>query len=285
VKTPTDLKRSLLLFVAPLCLHAAAPTADWAPNLDASMDWINNASNGEAVWDRVDALRFRADSLSSGKYDLGRSDAAHLSIHLAGDWFPRFLKLDSAAAGARVDWQHTFGADEWAPVFTAEAGGDYVAVVESGRRGTDGFANFKLAKKFGQAWHVAVNEKLDRYRAKQSVFDSTSRESALEVSRDINPDTRISLSGRWRDGDVVTYAQFRRPDLLAIAHDYARLTTFKLHQTAYAIDGRTVAGRLAVVHATAEDTAVVLSYEYSSTRHTGLKFANQIFSLGFVRQY
>jgi len=278
-------KRALLLLLAPLWLHAAAPVADWAPNLDASIDWINNATNGEAVWDRVDALRLRADVLSSGKYDLGRYDVAHASVHFAGDWFPRFLKLDSGAGGARVDWQHTFGRDEWAPVFTAEGGADYVMTVESACRGFDGFGNLKLAKKFGAAWHLAVNERFDRYNAKRSVFDSGSRETTLEVGRDINPDTRLTVSGRWRTGDVVTYAQFRRPDLAAIAHDFAALTTFKLHQTAYAIDARTVAGRVALVHATAEDTAVVLAYEYSATRATGLKFGNQIISLGFIRQY
>lgn len=279
------MKRFLILLLTPLCIRAAAPGNDWAPNLNASIDWINNASNGEAVWDRVDALRLGADVLSSAKYDLTRYDAAHVSVHLAGDWFPRFVKLDRAAGGGRVDWQHTFGTDEWAPIFIAEAGADYVGTVESARRGFDTLVNLKLAKKFGKAWHVAAAEKFDRYDAKRSVFDSGSRESTLEIGRDINPDTRLTFGGRWRTGDVVTYAQFRRPDLVAIAHDSAALTTFKLRQTAYAIDARTVAGRIALVHATAEDTAVIVSYEYSATRSTGLKYANQVISVGFVRQY
>lgn len=277
--------KRLALLLLPLLAHAAAPSATWSPNLTASIDWINNVSNGEAVWDRLDALRLNADALSSLRYDLGRFDAVHFSLHLAGDWFPRFEKLDSAAGGLRADWQHTFGADEWAPVFTFEGGGDYVAVVESARRGIDGVVNLKLTKKFGNVWHVGLTERFDRYNAKRGVFDSGSRETALEVARDINPTTRLSVTGRWREGDVVTYAQFNRPDLAAIAHDSAALTTFRLHQTAYAIDARTIAGRVALVHATSEEAALVLAYEYSSTSHTGLKYANQVISLGLVRQY
>ncbi len=93
------------------------------------------------------------------------------------------------------------------------------------------------------------------------------------------------LSGRWRDGDVVTYAQYHRPDLLAIAHDHLPLRTFHEAMTAYAANGQTVAGRAALVHATTEETALVLAYEYARTTGTNLRFVNQVVSLSFVRQY
>ena len=275
----------LLLPALTIAAFAAAPANDWAPNATATVAWNSNLSNGEAVWDRIGAIDLGADVLASSEYKLSPTDAWHASVHLATDWVPRFYRLTRAAGGLRADWQHTFGRDAFAPVFTIEAGGDGVAVVEHERQGYTGFVNLKLAKKFGEFWRVAITDRFDAANARLAVFDSRSHEAGIEISRDINDSTRFTLSGRWRNGDVVTYAQYDRPDLRAIAHDFAPLRTFREAMTAYAANARTVGGRAALVHATAEDTALILAYDYAATKGTNLRFENQVISLSWVRQY
>ncbi len=277
--------KRLALLLVPLAAYAAAPVTDWSPNFTGTVAWHGNISNGEAVWDRIGALELGADVVASSQYDLSHVDAIHASAHFAADWFPRFYRLTRGAAGARLDWQHTFGNDAFAPVFTVEGSADGIGAVESERQGFDGAITLKLSKKFADAWRVAISERFEQYAAKAGVFDSGSSEAAFEVSRDINDATRFVLSGRWRDGDVVTYAQYHRPDLLAIAHDHLPLRTFHEAMTAYAANGQTVAGRAALVHATTEETALVLAYEYARTTGTNLRFVNQVVSLSFVRQY
>ena len=277
--------KRLLLALLPLTAFAAAPVGDWSPNLTTTFAWQNNLSNGEAVWDRFTTLQIGADVLSSKQFQIAPFDAAHVSIHLAGDWIPRFNALDRGLGGVRADWQHTFGRGTIAPVFTFEAAGDGVAAQEKARRGWQNSATLRLAQQIGTAWRVAVSERFEQYSANSTVFDRHGNETAIEISRDINDDTRLVLTGRWRNGDVVTYAQYDRPDLMAIAHASERLTTFHTPMTAYATNADTTAGRLALVHATTEESAIALSYEYARTSRTGLRFANQTIALSFVRQY
>lgn len=279
------MKRISLLLLCPLAAFAAAPVSDWSPNATTFVAWQGNASNGGAIWDRVGALQLGADVLASSQYELARTDLLHASVHLAGDWYPRFDALTRGVAGLRADWQHTFGADEFAPVFTAELGGDGAYTGETARRGIAGEVTLKLSQRIGTRWRATLSERFDQYSANRAVFDNHSSETALEISRDINDATRFSLTGRWRDGDVVTYARYDRPDLVALAHDQADLNTFHQRMTAYAFTAKTLSGRAALIHATAEDTAVVLAYEYGRTSRSGTRFENSVISVSFVHQY
>ncbi len=264
---------------------AAAPNADWSPNLTTVTAWHWNISNGGAVWDRIGTLQLGADVLSSSEYQIGRYDSVHPSLHFGGDWFPRFKALNRGIGGARLDWQHRFGDSPRATLFTLEGEVDAVYPVESARRGTLTAINVRLAQRFGRTWRAAVTQRFEDFAAKGAVFDRRSTETIAEIARDFGSLTRVTLTGRWREGDVVTYAQFRRPDLQAVAHTMARLDTFRLPMTAYATEARTIAGRIAVVHATAEDTAVSLSYEYSMSSKGDLKFQNPVLALSYVIQY
>lgn len=281
------MKRLLLslLSLAPLAVFAAAPTDDWSPNLTAGVAWQNNLSHGEAVWDRISTLQVNADLLASSKYQAGLGDVFHATIHLGGDWVPRFSKLNGGVGGVRGDWQHTFGTDLFAPVFTAELSGDGVATSESARRGAEGAFTLRVAKRFRTGWRTAISERFDANHANSEVFRNRSSETAIEVGRDLNDSTRVTLTGRWRNGDVVTYAQYDRPDLLAIARASEALDTFRTAMTAYAMRAQTVSGRLALVRATSEETATILSYEYGRTTRSGLRFATQTIALSLVRQY
>jgi hypothetical protein len=277
--------KRLALLLLPFAAYAAAPVADWSPNVTGTVAWYSNISNGEAVWDRIGTLGLTADALASSRYALAHGDVFHLTVHLEGDYFPRFSTLNRGELGPRLDWQHTFGDDALAPVFTAEVGGDFVGTFESARRGVAGFLNLKLAKKFGEAWRVALNERFDEYDAKRAVFDGQGTTTSLEISRDLGETTRFSLTGTWREGDVVTYAQYTRPDLAAIARDSARLNTFHQTMTAYSTRARTIGGRAALVHAVDDETAVIVAYEYAATRRTDLRFENQTVSIACVRQF
>ncbi len=277
--------KRLALLLLPLSAFAVEPSADWSPNVTASALWQSNVSNGEATWDRIGALQFSADALASGHWDFSRNDVAHATVHLGADYFPRFDALDRGAAGLRADWHHTFGSDALAPVFSVEAGGDFVTTVETARRGTTGSVTVNLRKKLSETWRAAIRHRFERYDAKRSVFDGRGSETTLEIGHDINDTTRLAVSGRWREGDVVTYAEFTRPDLAAIAHDSAALKTFRRDMTAYATDARTVGGRVALIHATTDTTAVIVAYDYSRTSRTDLRFANQTISLSFVEQF
>lgn len=279
------MKRLVLLLLAPIAAFAAAPTFDWSPNLTLSAAWLNNVTNGEAVWDRIGAMQFGGDVVASSRYAVSPHDTFHLTAHFAADWVPRFYALTRGAAGARLDWQHTFGDDAFAPVFTIEGGGDAVAATEAARRGTDGAVTLRLQKRFEHGWRAALIQRFDRYAAHSPVFDNRSSTTAIEIGRDLNNATRLTLTGSWRDGDVVTYAQYHRPDLLAIAHAYAPLPTFHQNMTAYSATGKTIAGKLALVHATSESAAIELAYEYARTSGTDLRFANQVISLSIIHQY
>ena len=278
------MKRLALLFL-PLVALAAEPGNDWAPNGTFSALWQSNVSNGDNANDRIGALQFSADAVASGHFDLTKNDVAHATVHLAADWFPRFVALERGAGGLRVDWQHTFGADAFAPVFRIEGGGDFVATGETARRGTLGAVTLDLRKRITETWRAALRERFERYDAKRSVFDGRGTETSLEIAHDLNDTTRLAVTGRWRDGDVVTYAEAATPELIAVAHDSAALRTFHRDMTAYRTDARTVGGKIALIHATAEDSAMILAYEYARTSRTALRFVNQTISVSFVEQF
>ncbi|PTX91791.1 hypothetical protein [Opitutus sp. ER46] len=279
------MKRLLPLLLLPASLFAATPSTDWAPNITGVVAWQGNVTNGGAVWDRISTLQLAFDYLATSRRELSTADAFHLSTHLGGEYFPRFNALARGTLGGRADWQHTFGTSALAPVFTAELAGDGAITGESDRNGFGGTVTFRVDQRFARGWRAALRERLDAYKAGDVVFDSRSHETAIEIGHDFSEDMRVTLTGRWRQGDVVTHAQYNRPDLAAVAHHQKLVDTFKDPMTAYAADARTIGARLAFIRAIAPDTALMLSYEYAQTKHRDVQFENQTIALTHIRQY
>lgn len=277
--------KRICLLLLPLAAHAAAPVTDWSPNLTLLAAWHSNVTNGEAVWDRIGALDLGADTVASSQYVLSEYDTAHLTAHFAADWFPRFDGLDQGAAGGRLDWQHAFGRDALAPVLVLEASGDGVLANESPRNGLTGAVTLHLRKRFGVAWRAGVTQQFERYSARKSVFDHESSTTTAEIGRDLGEVTRVVFSASWRDGDVITYAQYHRPDLLAIAAASESNLTFRQLMTAYRIHAHNVSSKINLIRATSDAAAIEVGYEYAQTKRMGLRFENQIISLSIVRQF
>lgn len=216
----------LLLALLPFCAAFGAQSSDWTPNTTVSAAWMGNVSNGSAVWDRISTLQLGLNALSTMERDFTRSDAYYLSTHLGGEWYPRFLDLSQAELGARIGWRHTFGAGDFAPVFGVEGAGDWILASDKPRRGTLSAVTLKIGKRFASVWRATLSQRFDDYAAQRAVFDARGSETSLEIGRDFGNSTRLLLTGRWREGDVVTYANYDRPDLMAIARDSAVLETF-----------------------------------------------------------
>ncbi len=271
---------AFLVFLPPLARADA-----WAPNLTLTAAWNDNASNAERADDKVGAFSLAGDLLASERYTLGRADAAHVSFHVAGEWWPRFMGLSSVAGGGRVDWEHKFGLGALAPVFSAELAGDFVGANESGRRGMSAGATLALRKRFNDRWRARLSESFDEMYARAAVFDRSGAQTMLEVDRDLDEASRLTFAAFYRDGDVVSYATPPRPDIVALAPNRMPVSTFDRTFVAYSLRASTWGGRVAYVRALNQAAAVVAAYEVRRTERSSLRYVNQLVSLALVRQF
>jgi hypothetical protein len=273
-----------------LCLACAVVTLtvradNWAPNLTLTGTWDSNVTNANRSSDQIDTLLLKADALASRRFGVSRDDAVNLSFHGGADWFPRYNGLTAGALGLRGEWQHKFGLGPLAPTFSAEVAGDYIAAKETGRRGAATGLTFSLRKRFNDLTRVTVAYELARKDARYSVYDRLGREGSLELDRDLNETTRLTVGVRYRRGDVVSYATPPRPDLVSIAPDRLTVDTFGRSMVAYSIDARTWTGRAALTRALDENSAIVIGYEYRDTDHSPLRYVNHLVSVALVHQF
>jgi hypothetical protein len=280
-----------LAAIGPLLLLAAAWTTtivhaqDWAPNLTTTATWQDNASNAKPAADRISGLQLQADLIASHRYAIGRDDAIHPALHLAGEWWPRFDGLTLGAAGVRVEWRHTFGIGGLAPVFSIEAGADAVAVRESPRRGTASVLLATFRKRFTDTTTLTATQEFNDHNARAEVFDRKGSETAVEIGRDLGATSRVTLRLAYRDGDVLTHATPPRADLDALAVNQRDIDTFGRPLTAYSIEARTLGAKVAFIRALDQKTAAILAYEWRQTKRDPVRYLNQLVSLGVVHQF
>lgn len=279
------LSRTLLRSCVSALLLASFVRADeWAPNLTFAATYDDNVTNGRSSLVQTGALEFAADVLASERYALGRFDALELKAHGAASWWERFRQLTTGAIGARAEWHHQFGADPLAAETFVELGADAVAAKDGGRRGTATFLTLIARKRINPATRLALSQVFERHDARATVYDVQSATTEAEIARDLTPTMRVSLAAFWRQGDVVSHSQ-PRADFDAAARARAIVETFGTPLIAYAIDARTLGGRISVIRALDEFTALTLAYEYRSTEEGPIRFQNQRLSLGFVNQF
>ena len=264
---------------------AATRADDWAPNISFAPSWNDNASNADSSRDAFGALKLSGDLLASQRYVCGRDDSLHAGLHLSGEWWPRFNGLTSGGGGVRGEWQHKFGVDAHAPILSLEGAADAVAAKESVRRGFGTGVTLALRKRFNDLTRGTIAQEFSWYDARSRIFDRAASETSVEVDRDLTDVTRLTLTARYRDGDIVSYATGPRPDLDALAPHRGTLGTFGHPMTAYRIDAKTWSMRVAISHATSQSSAIVAAYEWRDTRRAPLSFTNNILSLAFVHQY
>lgn len=279
------LRASAVVLLGALVVPPAAHAEDWAPNLTVSGTWQDNATNAKPAADRIGALQFAGDLLATERYELGRSDSVHPTLHFAGEWWPRFHGLLQGMAGARLEWRHTFGSGPLAPEFSVDAGVDEVLAKETPRRGTRVGVRAMLRKRFNDVTRVTLTQEFTDHNARAAVFDARAAESGIELARDITNVARVALRAMYREGDMLSHATGPRPDLEAVATDWAEIATYGRPLTAYSVDARTVGAGVSAIRAMDTNTALILSYEWRKTNRAPLRFINQLVSAAVVHQY
>lgn len=282
---PASPFRLIRLLAGLAALTAAARADNWAPNLTATATWHTNATNADRSANRFEALQTSADLLAGERYALGRDDALHFTGHLAGEWWPRYSELLRGALGGRAEWRHQFGTDPLAPSVALEGAADFVAARETGRRGVGTGITASVRKRFDALTRVTLRHEVSWFDARYGTFDSTANETSLDLDRDLAPTTRLTLTLRYRDGDLVTYASGPRPDLESRAPNRTELNTFDRLMTAYRLDAQTWSGRLALVRALDASSAVSVAYEHRDTRRGPLHFPDHQLSIALVHQF
>jgi hypothetical protein len=271
-----------VLATVPTTLAAAD---NWAPNLTATAAWHSNATYADRSSDQLESLQLNADILAGRRYPFGRDDALVLTGHFAGDWWPRYDDLTRGVAGGRAEWRHQFGPDPRAPIVAFEGAADFVETKQTGRSGFSTAVSASVRKRFNDFTRVTLRHEVTWFDARIRTFDSGASETSIELDRDLTSTTRLTFAARFRDGDIVTYATGLRPDLEVRAPNRIELDTFDRLMTAYRIDATTWSGRVGLVRALDDSSAIVLAYEYRNTTRGPLRFPDHLLSVALVHQF
>ena len=264
---PSSLHRLALISAALITVATSLTAADnWAPNLTATAAWHSNATYADRSSDQLESLQLNADILAGRRYQFGRDDALVLTGHFAGDWWPRYNDLTRGAAGGRAEWRHQFGSDPRAPVVALEGAADFVEAKETGRSGVSTAVSASVRKRFNDFTRLTLRHEVAWFDARIGTFDSGASETSIELDRDLTTTTRLTFAARFREGDIVTYASGLRPDLEARAPNRIELDTFDRLMTAYRIDATTWAGRVGLVRALDDSSAIIADTVWKALR-------------------
>lgn len=264
-------------------LHAAA--TEWAPNVTTTAAWHDNANNALSSADQLDSLQLNADLLSSNDYKLGPTDTLRATAHLGGDYWPRYRKLLTGTAGGRAGWLHAFGPAPTASTLSLEVGADALYSGERARNGTTSFALAAFRHRLNSETRLTLQHELARHDARHAVYDRTSNESSIELGYDPSPKSRLTLTARYRTGDLVSYAATPSAELVSITRVSAVTDTFDRPLVASSIDARTWSTRLAYLRAFDDSSAIIVAYELRQNRASPVRFTNNILSVALVHQF
>jgi hypothetical protein len=265
-------------------LTAGARAANWAPNLTTSATWDSNASQARSSSVQIDGLEIQADVLASESVALGPQDALHGTAHLNATWWPRFERLNTAAAGARGEWRHRFGPGPFASELGIGIGGDAIAARDPGRRGTSGALLFRFDKHLTDVARLTLRQAFTRDYARAEVYDGKAAQTTLELARELTDLARLVLGVDWRKGDLASHSQ-PRSDFDDVARTSAEVNTFRTPLIAYAVNARTISGRAAIIRALDAASALIVAYEYRDTSGGPVRFQNHRASLALVHQF
>ena len=230
-------------------------------------------------------MQLNADIIASKRYEFGADDSVRLGAHFAGDWWPSYNALLSGAAGGRAELRHQFGANPLAPNISVEGAFDGVETKEKGRSGIGASVTARLEKRFDPLTRATLWYEVSWYDARLGTYDYGTSEAALQLDRDFSKVMRLSLTGRISTGDILTYATGSRPDLEDRAPNRVETTTFDRLMTAYRIVAQTWSGRISLVRAVDDSTALLGAYEYRESKRGPLRFPNHMLSVAMVYQY
>ena len=280
-----SIRSSCLLLLVFVPLAFAGLPADWATNITTAATWNSNATNADRSSDTIGALQLRADASVTHRIALGTDDALFTGGDLTAEAWPRFDGLNRATLGPRLAWQHKFGLGALAPTITTELSGDAVFAHETDRSGLSGGVTVALRKRFDFATRLSLTHEWTRHDARTLVFDRTSRETALELARDLDERWQLSLALRYRQGDVLSYATPPRADLVALAKVRVPNTTFDRSFVVYSLDARTLTGSASLSYALDNATSLNVAYDYRDTARGPLRYVNHLVSAGLARQF
>jgi hypothetical protein len=268
-----------------LTLSSALAADDWAPNLTTEAAWHSNATLADQADDQLDSLQLTADVLAAKRYAFGRDDALHLSGHVAGDWWPRYEALLRGAAGGRAEWRHQFGVNPRAPIVAIEGAADVIEAKERGRRGVFTGITASVRKRLDDLTRAMISHEVTWYDARLGTYDYGASETSIELDRDLSNVMRVTVTARFREGDIVSYASGDRPDLEARATSRLETNTFDRLMTAYRIDAHSWSARASLVRALDDSSAVRVAYEYRATKRGPLSFPDHLLSVAIIHQF
>jgi hypothetical protein len=279
------IRRLVILSLAWFGLLAKTRGDDWAPNLTSTLAYHTNASLADRSTDKIDALLINADLVALKRFDWNPTEYAQLTGHAAGDWWPQYRKLTRGIFGGRAEMRHRFGTDPRALEVGVRGALDGVTATEYARNGFGIAVLADARKRLNDFTRATFSYEYRWFDARRGTFDANSNEFAFEIEHDLNPATRVAMTLRYRDGDLVSYASGSRPDLTAIAKSFMDVTTFDRAMTAYRVNAQTWSGRVALIRALDDRSAAIVYYEpYVSDSHS-LRFSNHVVALSFVYQF
>ncbi len=267
---------SALAFAAPL---------GWAPNLTTTATWDSNVTNADRSGDIIGALQLRADMAAITRVALDTDNALLVGGHFLAEAWPRFDGLNHLSLGPRLTWQHKFGIGALAPVLALEFTGDLIFARETERSARAGTVALGWRKRLDDTTRLALKHEFERRDAREAMFDRTGQETSLECDRDLAEDWSVSLTARWRHGDVLAYATPPRPELVALAKHRETYDTFGRPLVGYSLESHSLSGSVAATRTLSRASWLIFCYELRQTKRSPLRYVNHLVSAALVHQF
>ena len=260
---------ALLAFTAPV-------QADWIYEARGVMSYDDNISRSNREADVRDDAIFRS-VLRVGRFDQLTDDLRlTLAADVEGQVLSQFTDFNSFGGMGEASLRHRFGLGALAPFLRVEAGAGYHDFAQSWQDGARFRAGATMGKRLTERFAAELGYRFEAHDAQIRTFERQAHLISLRTACDLTASTQITAKYEYRHGEVVSYGQPPRPDIVAVANALQPVNTFGTPYVAYNLDAATHAVSIGVSHACNRMFALSLAYERQETTAFHLDYSNNV---------
>ncbi|AOS44747.1 hypothetical protein Verru16b_01815 [Lacunisphaera limnophila] len=247
------------------------------------MVWQDNVTNAERPSDLIGAWQWHTALSTEIAHAGAGGHRWRSSAGVRTEVWPRFEGLNLVAPGVAGAWEYKPGVGPYRPVFSADGETEWIAAQEAARAGWAGALRLRMRQRLGAAWEFSAGHEWRRLDAHGMAFDRTGREWFGRLEYVPVRDWILALEAAERVGDVVSYSQPPRPDLVAIGKPITFVDTFEQSSPwiAYYFRARTRSGAVEVMRRFGRAT-LTLRYEFRDTVHAGPGYRNRLTAVRYA---
>src|SRR6059058_5002985 len=276
----------MTLSIILLILFSSFARAEWRFEGETGVVYNSNLSNSDRSADVRDDWAWRSDISAANGLQLTRDLRLNLGADMRGEVWDRFDAFNTIGPGASAGLRYRFGLGRQAPWVLMEDRFGYDRFHDTAQSGYDNVLNLQAGIALSDRIALEGGYAFESFVAPDNFYDRQVHRGNASILFDVTSSLQVTVSYIYREGDVISYAVPRRPDIARFSIEREDEDEFgQPLRTAYKLLGRTHALSFSLAYQLTKHASVQLGYEYAITTHDPLEYEKHLVEVKIAVAY